>query len=227
MRDLRITDQKTRSVTSIPIGIENYDKHKLFIARIAGSEYQFTPELKDVWNKLFLYFIGDPDVEQYGISLNKSIALTGTWGVSKTKTFTIIHRWLEAMQFRNPNSFRITCTEDIINLMQKPDWVNDVLVMNPRENSYGHGVPVPSPVHILINEFAYQYDVKSFGTNIKEFIEMFMMKRYDIFQQYGKLTHVTMNYGTDELKANFSPRLYDRFREMFNIIKVEGTSFRK
>ena len=56
---------------------------------------------------------------------------------------------------------------------------------------------------------------------------MFMMKRYDIFQTYKKLTHITMNLDTDDIKDMFSERLVDRFREMFNIISLTGKSFRK
>lgn len=226
MRDLRINNQSSsQRVSTLPIGTDNYDYHKRFINKIAGPNYVFTPELKEVWNKLFLYFIGDPEVEKLGLSLDKSIALIGTYGVGKSMIFQIVHRWLEAMQLRNPNSFRISCTEDIINLMQKQDWADDVLVMNTTENM--HGVKVPSPIHVLINEFAYQYEVKSYGTAVNEFIEMFLMKRYDIFQQHGKLTHVTMNFDIDSLKSNFSARLFDRFREMFNMIPVSGKSFRK
>ncbi len=209
----------------LPIGTDNYDFHKKFISKIAGPSYIFTPELKEIWNIIFLYFVGDPEIEKFGYSLNKSIALIGSYGVGKSTVFRIVHRWLEAMQLKNPNSFRISSTEEVIHLFQKDDWTSDVLVLNMNENLYK--VNVPGPIHILINEFAYQYDVKHFGTDVKQFIEMFMMKRYDIFQEYGKLTHVTMNFGIDELKKNFSPRLFDRFREMFNMIEVKGKSFRK
>jgi hypothetical protein len=209
----------------LPIGQDNYDDHKKFIKRIAGPKYKFTPEIQQLWNIMFLYFIGDPKVEETGYSLNKSIALIGPYGVGKSTIFRIIHRWLEAMQLKNPNSFRISSTEEIINLFQARDWLNDVLVLNVNENI--SGVSVPGPIHILINEFAYQYDIKHYGTDVKQFVEMFMMKRYDIFQEYGKLTHITMNFGIDELKKNFSPRLFDRFREMFNMIELKGSSFRE
>jgi len=242
MKDLRSTRQlqDQQLVSILPIGDDNYDFHKKFIRKIAGPSYIFTPELKEIWNLLFLYFIGSTEFEEYGnneltctinrdatdkFSLNKSIALIGSYGVGKSTIFRIIHRWLEAMQLKNPNSFRISSTEEVINLFQSKDWLHDVLVLNVNENI--SGVSVPGPIHILINEFAYHYDVKHFGTDVREFIEMFMMKRYDIFQEHGKLTHVTMNFGINELKKNFSARLSDRFREMFNMIELKGSSFRK
>jgi hypothetical protein len=222
---MSLQQQERQLVSMLPIGKDQYEMHKKFIARIAGPEYQFTEEIKRIWNLVFLYFIGSEEFEKYGYSLNKSLALVGTYGVGKTTIFRVVHTWLAGIMLKNPNTFRISCTEDIINLFQTKDWLNDVLVLNVNENIMG--VPVPGPIHILINEFAYQYDVKHYGTRVHEYIEMFMMKRYDIFQEHGKLTHITANFGIDELKNNFSPRLYDRFREMFNMIEVKGKSFRK
>jgi hypothetical protein len=192
------------------------------IKRIAGPDYIFTKELKTVWNNLFLYFIGSPEST---LSLNKSIAITGSYGVGKSTIFSIIHRWLEWITLRNPNTFRISSTEEVISILQQKDWMSDVLVLNHNENLYG--LNTPGPIHILVNEFAYQYDVKHYGTDVKQYMEMFIMKRYDIFQQFGKLTHVTMNFDSKSLDKNFSPRIVDRFREMFNVIELKGNSFRK
>ena len=127
--------------------------------------------------------------------------------------------------FKNPNLFRIASTEDLLKIFDKKDWTNDVLLYNIDQNMYG--VNYARPVHILINEFAYQYDIKNYGTDVKQFIEAFIMKRYDIFQSHGKLLHVTMNFGGKELRKNFHDRIVDRFREMFNVIELPGESFRK
>jgi hypothetical protein len=219
--------QVINRVSNMCISPTDYDYHKKMIGRIAGPDYIFTTELKELWNILFLYFIGSEEFETYGYSLNKSIALTGLYGVGKSTIFRIIHRWLEVVKIQNPNSFRISSTEEVINIFQSKNWLDDVLILNKTENSYGGGVGIPKPIHILVNEFAYPYDVKHYGTDVKEYIEMFIMKRYDIFQQYRKLTHVTMNFNVKDLDKNFSPRIIDRFREMFNIIELKGKSFRK
>ncbi len=219
--------QETSRVSNLCISPDDFDRYKKMIGLIAGPCYVFTGELKELWNILFLYFIGSEEVEKYGYSLDKSIALTGLYGVGKSTIFKIIHRWLEWIMIRNANSFRISSTEEVINIFQSKDWLNDVLILNKTENSYGGGVGIPKPIHILVNEFAYQYDVKHYGTDVKEYIEMFIMKRYDIFQDYGKLTHVTMNFNVEDLDRNFSPRIIDRFRGMFNIIELKGKSWRK
>jgi hypothetical protein len=216
--------QEINRVSNLSLSPVNYDFHKKLIGRIAGPAYVFTDELKELWSKLFLYFIGSEDSE---LDLNKSIALTGLYGVGKSTIFRIIHRWLECIQLRNPNSFRISSTEEVINIFLAKDWLNDVLILNKSENSYGGGVGIPKPIHLLVNEFAYRYEVKQYGTDVREYIEMFIMKRYDIFQDYGKLLHVTMNFDVEDLDKNFSPRIIDRFREMFNIIELKGKSWRK
>ena len=56
---------------------------------------------------------------------------------------------------------------------------------------------------------------------------MFLMKRYDIFQEYDKMTHVTMNFDSQDLTKVFPPKIIDRFKEMFNIIPIDEKSFRK
>ncbi len=199
----------------------NFNTHKILIQRIAGPNYIFTDEIRTLWSGLFKYFIGSPDSPY---DLKKSIALTGQYGVGKSTIFMIVHKWLEKWMIRHPNTYRISSTEEVIATMQENDWLDSVLLHNQQLNV--HGCQIPAPIHILVNEFAYMYDVKHYGTNIKELIEMFIMKRYDIFQSYNKLTHVTMNMDVSDLKENFSPRIVDRFREMFNIIEVKGESFR-
>jgi hypothetical protein len=222
---LILQSQPKNLVAELSVFPNDYVYYKKLIRKIAGPTYVFTDEIKDVWNMLFLYFIGSSEVEKYGISLNKSIALTGTYGIGKSTIFRIIHKWLEMIQFRNSNTFRISSTEEIINIFQQKDWIDNVVLLNMTENIAG--VRIPKPIHVLINEFGYMYDVKSYGTNVQEYIEIFIMKRYDIFQEYGKLTHLTTNFSVDQLKNNFPPRIFDRFREMFNLIELKGASFRK
>ena len=49
-----------------------------------------------------------------------------------------------------------------------------------------------------------------------------LAERYD----KQKMTIVTTNLGTDQLEAKYKDRIYDRFKEMFKIIKFENESYR-
>lgn len=208
-------------------------KHEIQrIARNLYPGYEFTPAIKLIWRIVAPYFAGDPLVESIEIadgqmvSLDKSLVLCGNYGVGKTAIFRIIHKWLE---LRLPpgerwNTFRITSTEEILRDMSDSKWLDA-----PNQNNITtiDGVDIRRPLHICINEFGYQYDAKIYGTRANELIDQFLMKRYDIFQSDGKLTHATMNLDADGLRDAFEDRLIDRFREMFNIVPVMGKSFRK
>ena len=170
---------------------------------------------------LFNYFHG----LEGKLDLNKGVALVGVYGVGKSTIFNIWHEYLRKYYPFCPNLFIISSVEDINSDVSKEGYLDRKLVYNIKSNS--NGAKFKDPKHLLINEFGHSYNIKSFGTDINELFESFLMKRYDIFQQQNKVTHITTNYGTDDLKKNFSEKLIDRFKEMFNIIELKGESFRK
>ncbi len=170
-----------------------------------------------MWN----YFHG----KKGNLDLNKGIAIAGSFGTGKTSAFRIYHEYLRTVFPFNENMFRISSIEDVIKEVSEKNWTDKVLTYNVDINV--KSIEVRKPVHVLVNEFGYQYNIKNYGSDVNELIEAWLMKRYDIFQQYRKLTHVTTNFGTDELKEIFHPKIIDRFKEMFNFIELKGESFRK
>jgi DNA replication protein DnaC len=223
--------QNRRNIIKIP----NYDPHRMkheirAIANHLYPGYEFTPAIQMAWRIVAPYFAGDPEVEKMDvngeqISLNKSLVLYGHYGCGKTAIFHIIHKWLELCTAgERSNSFRFTSTEDILHDMADKSWLD---LPNQNNINLVDGIEFRRPLHICINEFGYQYDAKIYGTRADELIDQFMMKRYDLYQADHKLTHATMNLDADGIKAVFSERLVDRFREMFNIIPIMGKSFRK
>lgn len=202
----------------------NVDKIKQSLVDIAmnyNKSYQWTDEVIKIHNDLANYFYG----KKHNLDLDKGIALIGAYGVGKSTIFNI---WHDHLRFNHPfceNLFIKSSLEEIIDDISEHGYINRKYIYNVKENAIG--AKIFNPRHLLINEFGHKYDIKTFGTNINELLESFMMKRYDIFQQNKKLTHITSNYGTVELKELFHPKLVDRFKEMFNIIELKGNSFRK
>lgn len=193
-----------------------------FIEIEIGRKPVFDEHRKDLYNQLFEYFTGISNT----LDLSKGVALVGTYGVGKSTSMNVMHNFLKnAFPFKGNNLFRIVSVEEIINDYSSENFINSVNLYNVKQNV--NGIGVKSPVNILINEFGHDYKGKNFGTNYAEIFDMFMMKRYDIFQQQGKLTHITTNYYPSELEKIFSARLVDRFKEMFNWIDVDGNSLRK
>jgi DNA replication protein DnaC len=215
--------EKTKNKVLKPSGInnlENINLHKHCIFKIANDfvpNYDFNKKISKIYTNLIYYFNGFEG--EYDLS--KGIALTGTFGAGKTTLFEIMKEYMKVVSNPNPNLFMTTSTEDIIYQMNRQDFLYSPVLLNLKSDN------IKKPINILINEFGFMYQGKTYGTQNIELLEMFIMKRYDIFQNYGKLTHVTMNFGTDDLKKIFSPRIIDRYKEMFNIIELTGKSYRK
>ena len=63
-----------------------------------------------------------------------------------------------------------------------------------------------------------------FGTplNVMQYI---LMGRYD--RRFGDFTHVTTNLTLEDVKARYEDRIYDRCKEMFNIVYLGGKTYRE
>jgi len=192
------------------------------IARSMVKGYQWNKTIGEIASNLIFYFNG----VAHKYDLNKSIALCGTYGVGKSILMRIFQEYMrkKVNGYGHPNIYRIISIEDVIKYMSEPNAIDSEILYNYHIKL---DRPVRRPANLMINEFGYNYNGKSFGTEYRELIEMFIMKRYDIFQEYGKLTHVTMNLGPKELEDTFEEKIVDRLKEMFNIIPFDGESYRK
>ena len=194
----------------------------VFYGKQIVPKFKLIDEFKPIYAELFYYFTGNPKSKY---DLNKGIALIGTYGIGKTTVFRIFHEFIKQTWRFCPNLFIVSSVEDLSAELNQKSWLNEKLTYYIHENSVGYNEKKPK--HVLINEFGYQYKIKNFGTDVNELIEAWLMKRYDIFQEYKKLTHITSNFGMKDLESNFHPKIIDRFKEMFNFIPLEGKSFRK
>jgi DNA replication protein DnaC len=192
------------------------------VAQELVKDYQWNEKIAKIASNLIFYFNG----LKHQYDLDKSIALCGTYGVGKTKLMRIFQEYMRRKVggYGHPNIYRIISIEEVIKYMSEPNAIDSEILYNYHIKL---DRPVRKPANLMINEFGYSYNGKNFGTEYKELVEMFIMNRYDIFQEHGKLTHVTMNYGPKELEKVFDKKITDRFKEMFNIIPLDGESFRK
>lgn len=204
-------------------GIDNDQilfNHKVSVyeqALMLNEKYKFTIDIGIIATALIYYFNGNEKV----YNLNKGLALTGNYGCGKSTLMRVFRNYSKMLANPNPNLFKVISIEDVINIMSKPNSVESSILLNVDEKGF------PKPIHILVNEFGYEYGGKSYGTDKSELIETFIMKRYDIFQEYKKVMHVTMNYDSKDLQAIFNEKVYDRLKEMLNIVHMTGDSFRK
>jgi len=191
------------------------------VAKKLIPDYTIRKENVETINKIYHYFLGFDK----GLDLSKSILLIGDYGTGKSTLFEVIHRFLTIYFPFCPNLFRISSVEEIFSEASKADFNNSVYLFNSKPNvsgSLGN-----KPVSLVVNEFGHTYNSKSYGTSYQDFMESFLARRYDIYQQYGKHTHLTTNYDTEALKELHSDRIIDRFKEQYNIVHLTGKSFRK
>jgi DNA replication protein DnaC len=211
--NMRMIKSETRIKNVIPE--LTYDAKASFI-KIYKNEIKeklaISESLKSAMRKLSTYFLGISG----DMDLNKGIYLEGNYGVGKTILMTCFQKWIFQYFKSSGNGFSITSSEEIID-HYKIHGNLDHFIMNHEDYGYN------KPGHLLINEFGKDLKDKIYGTNANQIINSLMMRRYELFQAYGKLTHVTSNYSPfSEEEA-----LNDRYVEMFNFIKIEGKSLRK
>jgi len=212
----------------LPTGMKPSEQlqQKKIIAQIAGTDFVYTKENKKLLNEFFHYFNGNvEECEKLGIDLNKSIALLGEYGCGKTMLFRLMHKYLGMYNQTRVNSFRIVSIEDVLKAAGNDNFIESPYIYNVCENE--HGVKIRKPIHLLVNEFGAKYNIKTYGTDVNELLEMFWMKRYEIYTDHKKLTHITTNLDLKDIVGNNSDKLVDRFKEMFQFKKLTGSSFRK
>lgn len=199
----------------------------MLCAKKRVPDYTITESNKQTMNDLFLYFLGI----EGNLDLNKGIFMYGYFGAGKSLFFSIIKDYLKVFSYKStefthcPNQFITTSIEEISVKANLEDLLKSNIVYNDRLNDFD--VLIRKPKHILVNEFGKDYKNKNFGTSSSESVDIFLKKRYDIFQEYKKLTHVTSNFSKEEIADFFAPEIVDRFNEMFNFVTLKGQSFRK
>ena len=63
------------------------------------------------------------------------------------------------------------------------------------------------------------------GGNFENVMQYVLQRRYDL--RDNQFTHATTNLSLQQLSQVYSPRIYDRCKEMFNFVEIRGNTFRK
>ncbi|ROT12812.1 hypothetical protein EEL50_11170 [Muribaculaceae bacterium Isolate-105 (HZI)] len=61
--------------------------------------------------------------------------------------------------------------------------------------------------------------------NFENVMQYVLQRRYDL--RDNQFTHATTNLSLKQLSKVYSPRIYDRCKEMFNFVEIRGKTFRK
>lgn len=203
----------------------NWYQHIVGMVNLARSfepKFRLRDNTEKVLRLMLMYFSGDPDflkgMGDFGLknaSLDKGILLVGGVGTGKSLLFKIFKKYTG--EIIRVNSFQYHTSQSII------DNVNVSGVDELELYNHNHG----RPITCYIDDIASSNEsIKHYGTEINA-MEQLLSLRYNVYSRYRKLTHATSNKYPSEMLKLYDERIVDRMKEMFNIIELDGDSFRK
>ena len=196
---------------------EKYVKHtpeqlfELFMNR--GYKFANDAHASKIKN-LCCYFAND---KMSSLDLSKGILLVGHVGNGKTSL----------MRFFSTNQLYSFRVERII------DITSDYKVLGESGvKSYASNVKVSPNIYGLEN-YGYCFDdigteeipARHYGESKNVFAEV-LLSRYDNHLTPFQSTHATTNKDLKEIEETYGSRVYDRMKEMFNVVIFEHESFR-
>lgn len=214
-------------IIKLNIDIDKHFELLKEIAKYVKSDYLFTENINQILKLLLLYFAGQEEFismynkiyEREG-TLQKGILLIGSVGSGKSLIFEIFK--LYTSRILHKNSYQIFQSNDIIDGLniQGKIYFNKFSYNRSNNNTL-------CPITCYIDDIGSRNEIVNYYGSEYNTIQELITIRYNIFTKYRKLTHLSTNLYPNKLKEIYGERLIDRMREMFNIIELNGTSFRK
>jgi len=217
-----------------------WNAHAKGIVNIAKSyepNFEVTECTKEALAYLLKYFTG---AEDFTGDLNKGIYLVGTKGSGKTLLMKVFEEYtrniLKVNSFQNFSSLDIIASVNITGASFLEQF-----------NHNFNGASVPSPITCYIDDVGSNNEiVNHFGSKFNA-IEQLLTIRYNMYQRYRKITHISSNMYPIDLIGNplneegesdkengkpsttviYDSRVTERMREMFNIVELKQDSFRE
>lgn len=187
-------------------------------------EFEVDKNNSKVLSFLLYYFNGCRYAEQVfpdeDYKIHKNLLLVGKPGAGKTMLMQIFSDYLRLTH--NPNTFENLSVTQMMNYYKMNGHIDRHTFNEGQSKGFK-----PEPFNICLNDIGVETEnQKSYGTSLNSVIDEFLYARYEIYQQFGKMYHITSNLDADEFKKRFVNRLVDRFKS-FNVIPLLGNSRRK
>jgi hypothetical protein len=176
-----------------------------------SEKFQLHPEDTDIILKLMIWFAKDQQQAKIlAIDLEKGILLSGPVGCGKTSLMSVC-RFLLAADLRH--SIR-SCRDVSFEFMKDGHEVF---------HKYTRGSFRPEkfePKTYCFDDLGLESNKNFYGNSCSVMAEI-LLSRYDLFQSFGMITHITTNLNSKELEDRYGTRVRSRMREMFNLISFD------
>ena len=174
-----------------------------------------------IYNALCLYFMGfDCELDGALITPKKGLLVFGNIGCGKTAALRLFQRNpLQSYQF-------VSCRN--VEAMYDAKGAEAIAY-------FGGTVQVQSPTQFYgqnykgfaFDDLGTEMDARHFGKTMN-IMETILLNRYDDSSLARPMTHVTTNLDANEIKERYGRRVFDRCRQMFNLISFpENASSRR
>jgi DNA replication protein DnaC len=172
--------------------------NRFVVSRNIGKRFHIDKQAIEAVTYLYRYLT----LNDFKGSPDRGLLVMGGIGVGKT---VLIKGFASMVQRLSGKSFYVASAFEINNAVSE-------------RGTKGY-VKVPMVIDDLGKEPEL---VNSYGTKTRPILQLFA-ERYE----EGTLTYVTTNYDMDTLSKKYGEQTTDRFKEMFNIIKMLGASRRE
>lgn len=186
--------------------VENSDELLEYCQWRTGKKIVIDYNNGDAVETLAAYFSGYTG-EFEEINSNKGILLMGNVGTGKTFI-------MNAMQENPFAPYRVVSVEQIANEYKKGgiaalDTYKSVLFNTMKNKYFGN-----EQIGLCIDDVGAETEAKHYGESINVVVDL-LTERYKLRHN---LTHITTNLTINQFREFYGLRVFDRMREMFNIV---------
>lgn len=169
---------------------------------------------------LFAYFSGSDLLEEkYNGRFSKGILLHGNIGVGKSFFFEVLdalHQKHKYGNFAVKNVSTLALMDETIRYLSNPGLAQNDRTIYQRYSK--------STIHF--EDLGHERKINHFGNSI-EIMDEYLLLRYNEFRKTGLRTYITTNLNLKEIEKRYSPQVYDRLFQMFNVLEMSGDSRRR
>lgn len=169
-------------------------------------------------------------LDYFSSTSKKGLIIIGNVGTGKTVAMETFREILSKPNIRR--GFRSITTRHIVREFnqeghQTIDKYGRFSFGSKYDATKGDNPDYTKPRTVFFDDLGLEESKASMYGNTANVMAEILLDRYEMFKSHGMKTYGTSNLGIAELSEIYGERIQDRFREMCEVIVIEGKSLRK